>query len=241
MGFFKPSVEIYRDDILTIIKEVLREPKAGEKVYLISPYWKLNTNFRDNISDAIENRIHLRCLIRAGEGLTDEDRIFVENVRLDMRFLDHLHAKLYWSPRIAVVTSMNLHNYSDKETREIALVINDNSYLKELEALADSWWDKASRQSTVKQAPSPRVVSSSTHEKRGRADQRGFCIRCGKPKTYSTKYPHCEDCWPIYAKHKDKKHTEKVCHGCGQQILSSQARPLCGNCYQLDPFDKNSA
>jgi hypothetical protein len=238
MGFFKPSVEIYKDDIMAIIKEVLREPKAGEKVYLISPFWKLNTNFRDSISDAIENRIHLRCLIRADQSLTDEDRAFAENVRLEMRFLDHLHAKLYWSPRIAVVTSMNLHNYSDKETREIALVINDSGYLKELEALADSWWDKATRPTAKGQTHSPRVLSGSISEKRGKADRRGFCVRCGKSKSYNPNYPLCDDCYSTWAKFKDEDYAENNCHGCGRPAQSSVARPLCRDCYKLDPFDK---
>jgi hypothetical protein len=193
MGFFKPSVEIYKDDIMAIIKEVLREPKAGEKVYLISPFWKLNTNFRDSISDAIENRIHL---------------------------------------------SMNLHNYSDKETREIALVINDSGYLKELEALADSWWDKATRPTAKGQTHSPRVLSGSISEKRGKADRRGFCVRCGKSKSYNPNYPLCDDCYSTWAKFKDEDYAENNCHGCGRPAQSSVARPLCRDCYKLDPFDK---
>jgi hypothetical protein len=241
MGIFRKKIGIEKDDILTIIKDILREAVAGDKVYLISPYWKLNVNVRESIIEALKKGVQIRCLIREGEVLKDEDQIFVDEYRLDLKTLDHLHAKVYWSPTIAMVTSMNLHNYSDKETREIAVVFGERALLDETEKVSDEWWDRSSRYQMRRQTQGAITSPTTTSERRMNVDKRGFCISCGKPKAYSPKYPLCEECWQIYAKHKDKKHTEKVCHGCGQQIQSSQARPLCGKCYQLDPFDKKSA
>lgn len=238
MGLFGTKVGIANDDILAIIKDVLREAETGEKVYLISPYWKLNVNFRESIIDALNRRVQLRCLIREREVLKDEDQDFVETNRIDLRTLDHLHAKVYWSPSLAVVTSMNLHNYSDKETREIAVVIEEKGILDEVETIADSWWDKAPRYLDLKRPKATRKPTAQVHEKRSHVNRTGFCIRCGKPKTYSPSYPLCDVCFPIWAKYKDKDYIEKVCHGCGQAIQSSVAKPLCRDCYKKDSFDK---
>ena len=154
MSWLRPGVEITYDDKLTLIRNFLAELVRGEKVYLISPHWQLTDDLRGMIADALKRGIELRCLMGEGEELIPEDQSFIEDEQLNMRSLHQLHAKLYWSPRHTLLTSINLLDYSGRKTGEIAIMVQDKAYLKELETLADTWWEKSNQPCGARQTQS---------------------------------------------------------------------------------------
>ncbi len=65
-----------------------------------------------------------------------------------------------------------------------------------------------------------------------RTKQKGYCIRCGKNKTYDLDAPYCPDCYRVWNKFKDPNYKEEFCHLCGTPNQpTTRNKPLCNSCY----------
>ena len=63
----------------------------------------------------------------------------------------------------------------------------------------------------------------------GLTEQKGYCIRCGKNKTYDLDAPYCLDCWRIW--NKDPNCKEDFCHSCGNpRQQTTKKEPRCNSC-----------
>ena len=226
MGLFGSSFELIDDDLLTVIKALLKDAESRQTVYLISPYWQMNANLRSAIKDAVTDGVRVKCIMRANEKLTGEDIEFFRNNRVEIRGLPHLHAKLYLNDSEALVTSLNLYNYSDKESIELGVIVSGKSELSFLKEKAEKWWDEAKpvtfdTMTTTKSKPAIGSTISA----------QGFCVRCGKPKSLNPKYPHCDDCFKKWAEYENPTYPEKYCHKCGASFKTSKKDPLCKPCW----------
>ena len=63
--------------------------------------------------------------------------------------------------------------------------------------------------------------------------EEAYCIRCGHSMgKYNLEKPLCNNCFPIWAKHKNIKYPEKHCHACGQLKSNiSFEKPTCIECF----------
>lgn len=225
MGLFTKSFEVHDDDLLTIVKSLLKSSEPRDTVFLISPYWQMNANLRTAIKDAVTDGVRVKCIMRANEKLSSEDVTFFQESRVEIRSLPHLHAKLYLSETEALIASMNLYNYSDKESIELGVLIHDKSELEYLKDRAGKWWDDAK----------PFAIGGTSSTKAVHVSEKlsgsGHCIRCGSSKTFNPKYPYCDSCYKDWAKLKDETYTEKYCHRCGKKHETSMKAPQCKPCW----------
>jgi phosphatidylserine/phosphatidylglycerophosphate/cardiolipin synthase-like enzyme len=227
MALIGASIDILSNNLLANVIEIIKEAKAKEKVYLVSPYLQLNTNLRDVLEKAVKEGAEVRLICRKGHDFNDEDRKFFGTSNLNIRSLDHLHAKLYVNETVALVTSLNLYNYSDKESRELGILVSDYKYVKNLFDIAEEWWEKADK---VDKAELILGVKKTNKSITGNQTNGGVCIRCGKSKSYNPKYPHCDDCFKKWAEYQNDAYPEKFCHKCGKQVKTTKRDPLCKTC-----------
>ncbi len=233
MAFFGATIEIHVNNLLAHVTRIIEEANHKEKVYLISPYLQLNTNIGDAIEKALKNGVDIRLIFRKGYDLRDEERRFLINSSIQARELGHLHAKLYVSESEGLVTSLNLYNYSDKESRELGITVSDYKSVTKLQEIAEDWWEKADkvdRHSLLigsSQMPKPESFTKKFETAKSVA---GYCIRCGKPKSFNPKYPHCDDCYKKWAEYENPIYPEKHCHKCGASAKTSKKDPVCKKC-----------
>lgn len=94
------------------IERVIRG--AQERLVLISPYLKLHQLVVERLGDAARRGVEIRLVCREGD-LKDAQRAQLMALpRVQLFFMEHLHAKCYANERRLVLTSMNLYDASGK-------------------------------------------------------------------------------------------------------------------------------
>jgi hypothetical protein len=179
---------------------------------------------------------------------------------LSIRFYQYLHAKCYINEERAVITSMNMHKYSEKKNREIGILIDKNiesdsqayeAALNEINSIieisvqaqqAKHYTDRSSVLEAdnnslkyINQATTKSPVNRSDDTSRAQHTKviiQGHCIRCGKNIPYDPSHPYCHTCFNSWIRYENPDYIEKYCHRCGGNDRSSMLYPLCHNCFQ---------
>ena len=113
-----PSVEVLTDDQITPrVLDILRN--AEQHVALVSPYNKFWTHLRNEVKRAVARGVRVHFLYRAGEH--NEDIEGLEGLGVKVYAVDNLHAKIYLNESSVLITSMNLHESSSKNSMEICV------------------------------------------------------------------------------------------------------------------------
>jgi len=113
------------------LSNVLKE--AESNVVLISPYIKLWGALVSDIREAVSRGVHVNIVYGKDTGVSGcpahlDDLKRLPNVSL--RYFRDLHAKCYINEKKAVLTSMNLHQYSLQNNREMGVSL-DSKLCKE--------------------------------------------------------------------------------------------------------------
>ncbi|MCW9705773.1 phospholipase D family protein [Fodinibius salsisoli] len=100
---------------------------ATENLTLVTPYLQLSNNFIDRLSDADQNGIHI-TIIYGKDELHPNEWDKINNLdNTDIYFCQNLHAKCYSNDDSIIISSMNLYEYSEKNNREMSILINKNT------------------------------------------------------------------------------------------------------------------
>ena len=203
---------------------------ADEKLILISPYLKIGTNFRELLNDVRKSTIIQ--IIYGKKELNPEEMKWLESTPIQVSFCENLHAKCYMNEQEALVTSMNLYEFSQINNTEMGIMISkkDDSELyeeinQEVKRILRKSTDGPSSINLPKKEYKP-------YKKKFSKGQKGFCIKCKKEIKLNPEVPYCKDCYNEWKKHKDKKYPEKYCHICGESNKSSLLKPTCYPCYK---------
>ena len=98
--------------------------EAGKDIYLVSPYIKVADQLLAYIKDANRNGAQFKIVCLQG-GLASfrngMDKPIGPNVTLFS--LDHLHAKCYLNEETAIVTSLNLYEFSQQNNDEMGFEV----------------------------------------------------------------------------------------------------------------------
>jgi hypothetical protein len=117
MAKFLTTIELSYQ-ILQIIKT------ADQEIILVTPYLKLSSNLKDKLSEANRKGKEI-TLIYGKSDLSKEEKTFLDNLdNLTIYFHENLHAKCYFNEYIMLITSMNLHEFSEKQNKEFGIFID---------------------------------------------------------------------------------------------------------------------
>lgn len=94
--------------------------EANKKVIIVSPFisisqWK---KMLVNLNRAISRGVFISIYYRE---IKNDDRSVLEKIGIQLHHVDGLHTKLYFNEGSAIVSSMNLYEYSDINSIELAL------------------------------------------------------------------------------------------------------------------------
>ena len=224
------------------IEQMVKNSK--QRLYLISPYLQINPILK-SLLQQLDNKIStidIRIVSRTDK-INADDMNFLQNLKNVKVFaLDNLHAKCYLNEETAILTSLNLYQFSQHNNIEMGIKINKSEEEKLYAAIYDEV-DRIFGESKIYQI---RVVEKEKVESKKREPEKvketpkksqasideGFCIRCGTRMALNPDKPLCSKCYPIWAKYSADTYPEKFCHVCGKESAQSYSKPICYSCYK---------
>ena len=173
----------------------------------------------------------------------------------------NLHAKCFYNDSAMVITSLNLHEHSQQNNREMGAYLSREEdgdtfldALREAELivrLAESEEATTGKTEITRQESDKRDDSIGTRPLRSKREsprgeqstghaQSGHCIRCGKDIPYNMEEPYCISCYSTWKRFRNPEYEEEYCHGCGKPGESTRIdRPLCYSCYRKERRNKS--
>jgi len=109
----------------TGINYVLEEivTTAKERVLLVSPYLQLNARIREVLSDGYRPDVDVRIIYGKRELDAPERQWLNGAPHIRTSFCQNLHAKCYLNENLCVITSLNLHLFSQQNNNEMGVMI----------------------------------------------------------------------------------------------------------------------
>jgi phosphatidylserine/phosphatidylglycerophosphate/cardiolipin synthase-like enzyme len=207
--------------IASEIENIIR--KAQTKLYLVTPYLRISKNFIERLQDADRRGVRTVLIYGKKELEHDQAPLLQSLQKIELFFYQDLHAKCYFNEGSMIITSLNLHEYSERNNREMGVLIlkNEdpqlfNDALQEVESIRG-------------RAERVHLNLHGVEKLNGRA----FCIRCHESLKYEPGRPFCEKCYFVWVAYGDPTFPEKFCHSCGNPSTTSMEKPECINCYRL--------
>ena len=172
--------------------------------------------------------------------------------------LEDLHAKCYLNEKEALVTSLNLYDYSMVNNVEMGVLVSIktgfwdfNLSEKDVKLYNDildqaQWIVKVSEEvsapgvaSATTQSRSPSSAQKSGKKRSSRPPreaaavlENGFCIRCGTEINADPTKPFCKRHWRYWNKDKYDEYQQEFCHTCGKEYSATRLKPACYPCYK---------
>jgi phosphatidylserine/phosphatidylglycerophosphate/cardiolipin synthase-like enzyme len=235
MAELLPSTAAITSEIEKLINE-----SNGEKLILITPYLRIARQFKDQIKDQINFKTNISVVVRADESHDPADINFLQELKINLYTHENLHAKCYVNHKTAIITSMNLYEYSQLNNTEMGIIITKDGDPKLFEQINETakkiirnskeFGFEIKKVEKSKQATEKNIKKESTVKQS--VGKIGYCIRCHASMDLNPDKPLCQKCYPIWAKYSDKTYPEKYCHICGKESKQSVEKPVCYNCYK---------
>jgi phosphatidylserine/phosphatidylglycerophosphate/cardiolipin synthase-like enzyme len=223
---------------------------SRDRLYLISPYLQISKNLKLLIQQ-VENSnpsISIKIVSRKDK-INADDMSFLQNLKnVNVSALDNLHAKCYLNEKAAIITSMNLYQYSQENNWEMGIKIEKDEeptlyqeifeYVESILAASEKYQitkvdTPQPKKEDVPSKPQPKPTVKEAQQK---ASQ-GYCIRCHATIKFDPMHPLCDNCYSIWAKFSDPEYKEKYCHACGNPVPPKERpityeKPICYPCFK---------
>lgn len=209
--------------------------QAQDTLILISPYLKINERLRQSLDDKDRMKIDIRVIYGKNELQPDQINWLRSLKFVRTSFCENLHAKCYLNEREAIITSMNLYEFSQVNNQEMGIYLTkaddpqlyDEIYTEARRLIRISEEIRVSIEKVVAPADKPPSKEAATTN-----GEKGFCIRCKKEIAFNPSAPYCLDCYKVWKKYENPAYQEKYCHMCGKENASTLNKPVCYDCYK---------
>jgi phosphatidylserine/phosphatidylglycerophosphate/cardiolipin synthase-like enzyme len=104
-----------------LLEEIIKN--ARERLVLVSPYLKLNAKIKELLGDRYRPDLDIQILYGKRD-LDAPERQWLNSVpHIRTSFCQNLHAKCYLNEQLCVITSLNLHLFSQQNNNEMGVMI----------------------------------------------------------------------------------------------------------------------
>lgn len=214
------------------IEKIIRE--AEDFAYIISPYVKIDKTFKERFLILLEKNIKVFFTVR----LEDKDKMHkiikqfndeINLTKIDLFACENLHAKCYLNEKQAIVTSMNLYDYSEKNNYEIGIKITKEEHEDIFRSIHEEAKNiKKHSQKFNFETNEFEVLKSRTGEVNNNTT--GYCIRCRREIDFNLAKPLCDLCYKKWKEYKNENYLERFCHKCEKTYETTFAKCLCDEC-----------
>ena len=213
----------------TIIKN------STKRLVLISPFLKINDRIKDLLEDKDRLKIDIRVVYGKNELKPEESNWLNSKNSIRTSFCKNLHAKCYLNSNEALVTSMNLYEFSQNNNNEMGIYVKKD----EDESLYNDIHEEANRLIRISEEVkiSIEMIKEPTNTEISEElvvldGESGHCIRCDESIELNPLAPYCKECYRTWNKYQDEEYLEEFCHICGKDHDSSMLKPTCYSCYK---------
>lgn len=210
---------------------------ASERLILVSPYLNISANFMARLQDADKRKVEIILIYGKDELKPQEKQKLTELHHLSLYYYKNLHAKCYLNSEEMIITSMNMHEFSEKTNREMGVLVRKdldnqiyNDALKEVNSILASAEVKsilASAEENGKETKSkPEKPATSSLQPKSQSS----LVTAGKAIL---------DRVGALAVGFANLSVEGHCIRCGREIDLDPERPYCSECYAKWATRKN--
>ena len=219
---------------------------ANERLVIISPYLQVSHHIQQLLADI---RVPIVLVCRQPRQPKEERQLQQECQQLKklpevkILSLEFLHAKCYMNEEQAILTSMNLYQFSQQNSKEMGLLVSRNQESQLYEDIRKEA-DRFERMGTVilevskpkptpagKTRPAPKAAPRKPEPSIG-IPASGFCIRDKAVIPTDPGKPYCNRCFQSWNRFKNPEYEENHCHICGKENDSTMEKPACRSCYR---------
>jgi hypothetical protein len=112
------------------IEKIINE--SNDFTIIVSPYLRINNRLKPKLTDCFSRNNRNLILYREYK-LTEEEKRWLDNFKnVKLLSIRNLHAKCYLNERTALITSMNLYEYSQVNNHEIGVKLTMDSNKQEM-------------------------------------------------------------------------------------------------------------
>ena len=228
------------------LERVIRN--ANRQLVIISPFLKINTRIKELLEEKDRAKIDIRVVYGKNE-LRPEENDWLESViSIRTSYRRNLHAKCYMNEEQAILTSMNLYEFSQQNNDEMGVLVSIDKdpdlfgdIRREVQRILEG--SDEFRVTVARVQPAETVAPPAITRDTPRAPQRkpepavgipntAFCIRDKAVIPPNPGKPYCDRCFRSWNRYKNDEYEEKYCHICGNENSSTMAKPLCLSCYR---------
>ena len=232
------------NDISASLDNIINSTQGGS-LLLISPYLKFSRRIKEALMDQVQTyRSHVD-VVYGKHDLRPEEYKWLADTEIKTYYREPLHAKCYINESHALITSMNLYEFSQQNNDEMGILVSakddrdlyekikENAYLirrQSEQVKLDMTRVDDDRDDLPAVRPDRPVRARS--EPQTTLPDLGFCLRCGTEIPCDPERPYCDSHYRSWARFKNESYEEKHCHICGNDHSSSMAKPLCLSCFR---------
>lgn len=226
------------------LERLIKETK--ERLVLVSPFLKINDRLRSLLEDLNRFKIDIRVVYGKSELQPAEINWLRSQSSIRSSYCKNLHAKCFLNESEALITSMNLYEFSQVNNEEMGILVKKAD---DPDLYADIY-EEAGRLIRISEEvrvevqivppePKPKAAAKKVTAKPVPAKKpvkkasvvEGHCIRCGTNIPFSVQKPLCDKDYRTWARYEDPDYGEDYCHSCGREHETSYAKPLCRPCW----------
>ena len=207
------------------LEELIKGTK--DRLILISPYLQFTDRIKEHLSNLNIQKRDIRIVYRENKLQLEENNWLESQIGIRTSLCKNLHAKCYINENEAIITSMNLYEFSQQNNNEMGIYISKiqdpdlyNSAYEEVQRLltiseeirvtvkkvtADT---PPKTEKVIVEVKSPTIKSIAKHN--------GFCIRTGIPIPFNLEKPMSYEAFKSWSKYSDPDYPEKYCHFSGE-------------------------
>ncbi len=207
---------------------------AKERLILISPYLQFNDRIKTILQDQDRLKRDIRLVFRDNQ-LNPVEQNWLRGVPgIRTFFCQNLHAKCYLNDNEAIITSMNLYEFSQVNNYEMGVHVTKEQEPELYSAIYEEAMEliRNSKELRITVAEVPQAPRAAQGDVKA---EKGYCIRCHAEVKLNPMVPYCKDCYALWKKSKSgDSHAEQYCHVCGKANASTLNRPACYDCYKAN-------
>ncbi len=219
---------------------------AEQQLFLVSPYIKADRQIRERLASQANSNSEVRISVIYGKKeLPAKEWDWLKDLpAVELRFRQDLHAKCYLNEQVALVTSMNLYDFSEVNNDEMGILVSSSGSDRDLyNKVRDDVLRIAENSEVIRKAviskpapaaktrPAPKAAPSKPELSIG-IPASGFCIRCKTTVSFIYPGPYCNRCFQSWNRFQNEDYEEKYCHICGKENDSTMDKPACRSCYR---------
>jgi phosphatidylserine/phosphatidylglycerophosphate/cardiolipin synthase-like enzyme len=215
------------------LEELIKGTK--DRLILISPYLQFNERIKEHINNLNIQKRDIRIVYRENKLHHDENNWLDKQIGVRTSICKNLHSKCYLNESEAIITSMNLYEFSQQNNNEMGIYITKSQDTD----LYNATLDEVQRLLTISEeirVTVQKVVQKDYGQtnKIKETKEHGHCIHCNKDISLNPLVPYCKDCYNVWKIYNNVDYQEQFCHICGIGEKTTIIKPTCYDCYKTN-------